>query len=391
MPENPIVSEFTNIMRFFLLYIIKLIILLLFTISIFAAPSNENSNKHLIPFNKTGKFGYSDQEKKIVLPAIYDYAFPFSDGLARVTINENVGFIDSNGKEVVPIIYEQAGDFLNEITWSKLNGQFFLINKFNQNLATFIKIEKGYIYEPIFFHEGLAVIRINDKYGFINYGGSLAIPADFEEASRFSDGLALVKKSNKYGFINKTGEVIIPFIYDSASSFSEGLAFVRNNNKCGYINKFEQLVITFKKCKDGKEFLDGRAIFKVGEKYTLIDRSGSFVTKNFFDYIDYMTEGLSLVTNIINGKEKYGFVDRNGKIKIQLQFDYAQSFSEGLAKVAINGKEGFINHLGKIIIPLKYDGATSFENELSSVYIKNLNGKWVRFYIGKDGTEYYEP
>ncbi len=40
----------------------------------------------------------------------------------------------------------------------------------------------------------------------------------------FQEGLALIELNDKYGFIDKTGNVVIPLQFDYAHDFSEGLA-----------------------------------------------------------------------------------------------------------------------------------------------------------------------
>ncbi len=54
---------------------------------------------------------------------------------------------------------------------------------------------------------------------------TLVEPA-YEDAGSFSEGLAAVKKDGKWGYIDETGEAVIDFRYDYAGRFSEGLAFV---------------------------------------------------------------------------------------------------------------------------------------------------------------------
>ena len=65
----------------------------------------------------------------------------------------------------------------------------------------------------------------------------------FDRASPFSEGLALVKIGDKYGYINKEGQYVINPQFNSALSFSEGLAAVGIGGKGGYINREGQLVI----------------------------------------------------------------------------------------------------------------------------------------------------
>jgi hypothetical protein len=64
-------------------------------------------------------------------------------------------------------------------------------------------------------------------------GGGMAIPFEYDDAKPFSDGLAAVKKDGKWGYIDTGGRVDIPFEYTNVTSFSEGLAAVKKGGKWG--------------------------------------------------------------------------------------------------------------------------------------------------------------
>ena len=49
--------------------------------------------------SSTGKYGYK-HNGRVVIPAKYDYAWPFSSGKARVKLKGRKFFIDRNGNEV---------------------------------------------------------------------------------------------------------------------------------------------------------------------------------------------------------------------------------------------------------------------------------------------------
>jgi len=105
------------------------------------------------------------------------------------------------------------------------------------------------------FSEGLAAVKIGDKWGFIDKTGKLVIPPQFESISEsyenearsfksFSEGLAAVKLGeNKWGYIDKTGKFVIPPKFASVTSFSEGVARVWIGNKSGYIDKTGKFII----------------------------------------------------------------------------------------------------------------------------------------------------
>ncbi|MBR5028815.1 MAG: WG repeat-containing protein [Bacteroidales bacterium] len=64
-----------------------------------------------------------------------------------------------------------------------------------------------------------------------------------DNCESFSEGLARVKKNRKWGFIDKCGKVVVPLEYDDAYNFSEGLAVVWKGESRGYINKQGELVL----------------------------------------------------------------------------------------------------------------------------------------------------
>jgi len=96
------------------------------------------------------------------------------------------------------------------------------------------------------FKDGLAKVKLNNKYGFINKTGKEITPIKYNYAHDFSDGLAQVKLDSKYGYIDKTGKEVIPIKYDDVRDFYDGLAKVKLNNKWGLIDKTGKEVIPVK-------------------------------------------------------------------------------------------------------------------------------------------------
>ena len=64
-----------------------------------------------------------------------------------------------------------------------------------------------------------------------------AIQPQFDDAESFSDGLARVKIGDKYGYINQEGQYVIKPKFDDIGSFSDGLARVKFGEKWGYISR----------------------------------------------------------------------------------------------------------------------------------------------------------
>ena len=195
------------------------------------------------------------------------------------------------------------------------------------------------------FSEGLARVKINYKYGYIDKKGNLVIQPQFDWAEPFYDGLARVSVNRRYTYIDKTGNFIIqPGKYSLHGDFSEGLAPV-GSSAWGYIDTRGNTVIK-EKFREAYPFYEALAAVNTNGKWGYIDKAGTFVIQPEFDSAQPFSEGLARVE--IN--KKHGYIDKTGNFVIQPEFNYASAFSEGLAAVVINGKVGYIDKTGNTII-----------------------------------------
>jgi hypothetical protein len=64
----------------------------------------------------------------------------------------------------------------------------------------------------------------------------------FDSAGDFADGLAVVAVSRRYGYIDKSGSFVINPQFDDGGNFNAGIAPVWIGNREGYINKHGQYV-----------------------------------------------------------------------------------------------------------------------------------------------------
>ena len=64
------------------------------------------------------------------------------------------------------------------------------------------------------FSEGLAAVKFNGKWGFIDSKGKEAIPFGYEGAKYFEGGYAAAKQNGNWGVINKENKTILAFMYD---------------------------------------------------------------------------------------------------------------------------------------------------------------------------------
>ena len=99
----------------------------------------------------------------------YDYVGMFSNGYARIELNNKWNYIDTQGKLVSP---SQWFDFVCD------------------------------------FSNGYAKIELNYKSNFIDTKGKLVSPTQwFDDAGDFSNGYAIVRLKDKYNLINTQGNI----------------------------------------------------------------------------------------------------------------------------------------------------------------------------------------
>jgi hypothetical protein len=92
-----------------------------------------------------------------------------------------------------------------------------------------------YKFQP--FHLQSHISVSSDTYTVTDKTGKFIINPQFDSAWFFSDGLALVEVGKKWGYIDKTGKFVINPQFDSADFFSDGLALVEVGKKWGYIHR----------------------------------------------------------------------------------------------------------------------------------------------------------
>lgn len=222
------------------------------------------------------RYGYMNKQGKVAIQPIYNRAFPFSDGLARVNLGKATGFINTKGELVTPYRYSQTSDF----------------------------------------SDGMAAVSLSagGKFGFIDKTGRLAVAPRFDYVSSFSDGAAAVSVNGKYGYIDKKGDYILKPQFGMAQPFSEGLAFVERNGVTFYIDK--QGVKVIQNISAGGTFSGGLAPASRGRTYGYINPAGAFVIKSRFEWADSFVGNLAKVYLRSSESPYYtdGYIDRSGTI-----------------------------------------------------------------------------
>ncbi len=154
----------------------------------------------------------------------FDEVWTFKEGLAVVRKNNKWGYVDNTGSIKIPLIYDKAHGFINGVAWVVKNGKNSYINKNGVCIKN--------------CNESIISTKTTNTYET----NITSWQQDYDIVSDYSDGLAVVKKDGKYGFIDRAGRVTIPLIYQFVSEFSQGRAWVKKDDQFYYINNKGQCV-----------------------------------------------------------------------------------------------------------------------------------------------------
>jgi hypothetical protein len=191
-----------------------------------------------------GKFGFVDKTGKVVINPLFEFAYPFFEGLAAVKKKDKWGFIDKTGKIVI-------------------NPQFDNV---------------------VFFTEGKAAFYDGKEWGFIDKKGNYVINSQYKAVGSFSEGMALVLSGKEWGYITKDGKIEINPQFEAAYNFSGGLALIKQNDKWGFIDKKGKMEIS-PQFDDASPFFGDIAFVKKADKWGIIDKAGKYLANPQFDLI----------------------------------------------------------------------------------------------------------
>lgn len=141
-----------------------------------------------------------------------DTVFDFYEGLAAFrTLNGLYGYVDTNGTVVIPPIYSYASPFSDGLAPVKLGSKYGYINHAGEVVVDF-QYDDAYI-----FSDGMGMVREDRSYGYVDTTGALVIPMEYDVAMSFKDGAAMVRNSNyEYRLIGCDGQPIDDNVYSNS-------------------------------------------------------------------------------------------------------------------------------------------------------------------------------
>lgn len=294
------------------------------------------------PVKLNNKWGIINRKGEKIIQYKYEDVSQYDDSIFVAQYNGKYGIVDYTGRTLIDFKCDwiEARDY-NTATYLVIDGKVAIANH-----------EYKQVTEPIFSasmferydHDGYASLKLlgNGKYGLVHVeSGKTIVPFEYDNIGWYSEGLVRVCKNDKWGYMDNKGNLAIPLKFNDAEDFSEGYALVgtfyankvcagglMTENHYGFINKKGEVVIPFKFADQHWLLIDG---FHCG-----LAAMGDYQPNNIY-------------------AGKLGYIDKTGTFVIKPQYDSADSFFMGLAVVGIDDREGVINSKGEIIIPLNYE------------------------------------
>lgn len=191
------------------------------------------------------------------------------------------GIKDKNGKILIEPTYDEIKDFENGFAVIKQGNKYGFLSKTSKELSPFPT--------HIMFKEDDST----GKMMAVDVGSVKSIPCIYDEVKSFSNGLANVKKDGKWGYINIAGEEVLPC--DQVENIDifkrlEGnvdliknlpLAFYTDNN----VGKISESVFKYYKdkidaCNSDDEILDTLEEVKKSYSFLIFKHSKSLKEKS---------------------------------------------------------------------------------------------------------------
>ena len=209
----------------------------------------------------SGKVGTLDSENFTTkLPCAYDYLSDFAtrmkitngvrteQRLAVCRLNGKYGIVNSEGKQIQPMAFDELRKDVSDPSSKELP---------DMGAARDLHV------------------RIGDKWGILTADGEQLAEVKFDSVGVFHEGLAVVKAAERYGYIDRSGAIVIPIQWMAAYDFSEGLAALRVDKKhFQFINTAGTVVIKSKKYDSVGRFRNGVCRVVKGGKVKWIDTKG---------------------------------------------------------------------------------------------------------------------
>lgn len=278
-------------------------------------------------------YGFSDEQGNKIGSLNYRRISPFDENGVAIaqTYYAKFGLVNCNGEIVLPFIYDNMESLGEDRYLVYLEGKSILIAGGENilNYHTFLSVNE--------FSEGLAFARKDEKtFVYIDLQGKEVFKLNAEWGYEFHDGMAAVLKDKKWGYVDKTGKLVIDYQFDRAWHFENGAAPVAigqnsNTDEWRLIDRSGKY-ISDKVYDDIERFKGGLArTFVNGQGYGMIDTKGKELFTPHYSFSghgsteDWYING-TLIRTTIGKENSLELIDRKGNQLLSLSAYVAANY-----------------------------------------------------------------
>lgn len=215
---------------------------------------------------KNNKWGYIDKKGRLVIETKYDTVYNFSNNVALVQQRGLYKYIKkSGGEQYILGISGQSLEFVNGFAKIKYHNGYSFVS------SDFKILPEVYKEASNFSSYNMAAVRRSDNsLSYINAAGKEKFKSNYDLIGDFSEnGLALVKKNGKFGYINTDGKLVIDTLFTDATDFRSGHAYVATENRFGFIKYAQGYRIPSILISDLSVAESGDNIIRTDESFTI--------------------------------------------------------------------------------------------------------------------------
>lgn len=224
------------------------------------------------------------------------------------------------------------------------------------------------------FCQGVATVKIGDKWGAIDIRGNQIIPFVYDSLSKNYFNKIIASKDGKKGIIDTKNNIVVPFVYDDIGSWEkffekepgflqeallDSFLVVKQANKYGAINKEGHEILSCEYDKIIKED-DFLKITKGNKCIYAKEDSGEIISENTLETLIKDQETMS-VDDIDLEYDPFVIISQyeselNNIIdKTEKDICLIDLLGNRLKLVELKKKYGIMNDKNNIIIPIEYD------------------------------------
>ncbi len=277
----------------------------------------------------------------------------------------------------------------SNVIYTILESNNWLEAKLTNDLWSYITLDNEIVFPFIFdqinpFNNGLAIIKINNYYGVINYLGNFIIQPRYLNVERINnsdyfkaynnDNLDIIDCDGKVLFTLPNDFDIVDYNLGYFIEKENNLAILVDIDNNVIIDDYDEIIFTY---------YNDLLIVKKANLYGIINYNNEIIIP--INYVDIFINEIGDIALRDNLNNNY-LVDKQGNILLQKESEWPFRFNEfGISGYKKDGKIGLINKQGSVVVePIYHFTWNDTQENIFSVVLRDgYNNKVILDETGK--------